>query len=142
MQARIRSEGIGVAGIISGYRQSLDVFNRNIRTMLITFVLFSVGNGIGQVINNLYFLSIGLDEVFIGNRVFVTNLCLGLAILPAGLLADTDKSFLLKLVTFPGHFSHQEFLLRNGSTAGIASLQGLTLVLARHPNAISIELPA
>ena len=135
-QARIRSEGIGVAGIISGYRQSLTMFNRNIRTMLITFVLFSVGNGIGQVINNLYFLSIGLDEVFIGNRVFVTNLCLGLAILPAGLLADrADKSFLLKLGNVSWALFTSGILVTRNETAllVLASLQGLTLALALAP---------
>lgn len=74
--------------MVTGYKNAISSFNRNVRNMLIYYALLSVGNGIIGVLFNLYFLKLGLDENFLGSVVFVQSLSLGLVILPFGMLAD------------------------------------------------------
>lgn len=74
--------------IISDYKRAYSGFNRNIKLMLVYYVVNSIGNGIVSVLFNLYFLKLGMDENFLGSTVLVQNLIIGVVGVPLGMLAD------------------------------------------------------
>lgn len=70
------------------YRDVVGAFSRPARRLLLLAFLVWVGNGIYQVIYNLYLVAGGYQEGFVGRVIATNGVGLALCALPAGLLAD------------------------------------------------------
>lgn len=63
-------------------------FNRNVKLILLTELLFGIGIGMFMIIYNLYVRSLGHSQVTVGNIVATMSLATAIALIPAGILSD------------------------------------------------------
>jgi len=70
------------------YLEAGRAFSRPARRYLTAELLAWTGNGVFQVLFNLYLVRGGFKESFVGRAVSLQALGLALAALPAGVLAD------------------------------------------------------
>ncbi len=68
--------------------KSYKSYNRNVRLILLTQLLSSVGLGMFMIIYNLYVRSIGHSQIVVGNVVATMSLATAIALIPAGILSD------------------------------------------------------
>ncbi|MGH7730356.1 MAG: MFS transporter [Candidatus Eiseniibacteriota bacterium] len=70
------------------YRETVGLFSRPARLLLVTELLAWICHGVFAVAFNLYLLEAGFRESFVGQAVSLNGLGMALASLPAGWLAD------------------------------------------------------
>src|SRR5262245_26367064 len=77
-----------LAGAWKDYRDAARRFSRPARLYLAAELCAWTGQGVFQVLFNLYLAQAGFQEAFIGRVVSVNGLGIAVAALPAGILAD------------------------------------------------------
>lgn len=71
-----------------GYLNRMRMFSRNARLYMIHVVGMDVIHGTWEVIFNLYLLAVGFDIAFVGLRILLRSIAVGVMSLPAGLISD------------------------------------------------------
>jgi MFS family permease len=87
--------------ILQEYAGQLRAFKRNARLYLLSAIVAGAAMGIFRLLFNFYLLSLGFDEVFLGNLVTISSLTALVVALPMGYLADVlGRKPSLLLATF------------------------------------------
>ncbi len=74
--------------VLTTYAERLRAFNPNARLYLLNVILAGAAMGVFRLLFNFYVLSLGYDDVFLGNLVTASSLTALLVALPMGYLAD------------------------------------------------------
>lgn len=94
--------------------KSYKSYNRNVRLILLTELLFSVGIGMFMIIYNLYVRSVGHSQIVVGNVVATMSLATAIALIPAGILSD--------------RFSRKKIIIIGGVTTVLTLILRSTIV--------------
>jgi MFS family permease len=74
--------------VLETYADRLKAFHPNARLYLLNVILAGAATGVFRLLFNFYVLSLGYDDVFLGNLVTTSSLTALLLALPMGYLAD------------------------------------------------------
>ncbi|MDY0323107.1 MAG: MFS transporter [Candidatus Carbobacillus sp.] len=86
-------------------------YNRNIKLILLTQLLFSIGMGMFMIVYNLYVRALGYEQIIVGEVVSSMAYGTALALVPAGILSDRLSR--KKLVVFGGMMTVSTLFLRS-----------------------------
>ncbi|MBE3594066.1 MAG: MFS transporter [Candidatus Carbobacillus altaicus] len=86
-------------------------YNRDIKLILLTQLLFSIGMGMFMIVYNLYVRALGYEQLVVGRVVSSMAFGTALALIPAGLLSDRLSR--KKLVLFGGMMTVITLFLRS-----------------------------
>lgn len=86
-------------------------YNRDIKLILLTQLLFSIGMGMFMIVYNLYVRALGYEQVIVGKVVSSMAFGTALALVPAGVLSDRLSR--KKLVVFGGMMTVSTLFLRS-----------------------------
>lgn len=84
----IRSSDASVLRIFKSYTEQLHAFSPNARLYLVNVVFTGAAMGIFRLLFNFYILSLGYNQVLLGNLVTASSLAALVLALPAGYLSD------------------------------------------------------
>lgn len=89
-----------MSSLLKGYKVAFSGFNRNIKLIIVFYILTSIAAGMQGVLLNLYYLKMGMDESFLGSVVLIQSLVMGIFGIPFGILADRAKKHVLVKAAF------------------------------------------
>lgn len=96
---------------LSRFRERWASYNKNVKLILLTQLLFSIGMGMFMIVYNLYVRALGYEQVVVGEIVSSMAFGTALALVPAGVLSDRLSR--KKIIMFGGMMTAITLFLRS-----------------------------